>query len=477
MPLERIYRDISFGDSSNVDSFSKVRTTEVTDYDYIDFRYATATLPSTSNNFNYGMFYNSAYTGTGFFASHTAPQVDANDRGVCMHTSSVVIGTTSYVELRSRRSISATPGSTIYAYISFKFHGNATPNAFTDVSVGLGSDNNGLALDYACGFIGLTLYNLAITATNPLGITAIVSLPSGTGLTRLVFYKDDWYDRFDGTGPSGIILDFNKIQVLTIKYKPDGFGKPIEFGFMVGGEYYVGGYYLNTNLTNLTKSDGVSFARPAFRQLLNKCMISVLASTTLASSLPTNSKYITLFSGVVLKEQNKEEILPTRLRTYSTSHSNLGNISAGANVSIITFRRKLILNSNPISAYAAIKSITFISTASVPVRWELHYNNTYTGAFTSLNSESVLEFNKPSVSQSKTAGGVNIDTGFIAAGEVKVIEISKSIKNMWQMVTEIVGGGGTTNYTYLSIIISPIGSNITVNQIRVSVTVEEEIFK
>jgi hypothetical protein len=477
MPLERIYRDISFGDSSNVDSFSKVRTTEVTDYDYIDFRYATATLPSTSNNFNYGMFYNSAYTGAGFFASHTAPQIDANDRGVCIHTSAIVIGTTSYVELRSRRSISATPGSTIYAYISFKFHGNASPNASTAISVGLGSDNSELALDYACGFIGLSLDNSAITATNPLGIAAILRLPSGSGISTLAFFKDNWYDRFDGTGPSGIILDFNKIQVLTIKYKPDGFGKPIEFGFMVGGEYYVGGYYLSTNSPAFVNNNNFVYARPSFRQLLNKCMISVSAVTTLGSSLPTNSKYITLFSGVVLKEQNKEEILPTRLRTYSTSHSNLATISAGASANIITFRRKLTLNSNPISAYAAIKSITFISTASVPVRWELHYNNTNTAAFTSLNSESVLEFNKPSVLQSKTAGGVNIDTGFIAAGEVKVIEISKSIKNMWQMVTEIVGGGGTTNYTYLSITITPIGSNITANQIGVSVTVEEEIFK
>jgi hypothetical protein len=476
MPLERIYRDISFGDSSNVDSFSKVRTTEVTDYDYIDFRYATATNPITNNNFNYGLFYNSTSAGSGFFPSHTAPQVNANDRAVCIYTGAVVEGSVSSVELRSRRSISATPGSTIYAYISFKFHGNASPNAFTDINVGLGSNNDSGALDFSCGFIGLNLYNQAITATNPLGIALVVGLPAGSSLIRLLFFKDNWYDRFDGTGPSGIILDFNKIQVLTIKYKPDGFGKPIEFGFMVGGEYYVGGYYLSTNLTNLSNSAGFG-SRPAFRQFLNKCIISVSATTSLAADLPTNLKYITLFSGVVLKEQNKEEILPTRLRTYSTSHSNLGNISAGANVSIITFRRKLTLNSNPISAYAAIKSITFISTASVPVRWELHYNNTSTAAFTSLNSESVLEFNKPSVSQSKTAGGVTIDTGFIAAGEVKVIEISKSIKNMWQMVTEITGGGGTTTHTYLSIIISPIGSNITVNQIRVSVTVEEEIFK
>ena len=477
MPIERIYRDISFGDTSNVDSFSKVRTTEVTDYDYIDFRYATATLPSASNNFAYGMFYNSSYTGIGLYATHTSPQISASDRGVCIHTTTFLSGTNSYIELRSRRSISATPGSTIYAYISFKFHGISSPNAFTNIYVGLGSYNTQQSLDYACGFIGLTLYNLAITATNPLGISALVSLPAGTGVISLLLYKDDWYDRFDGTGPSGITLNFNKIQVLTIKYKPDGFGKPIEFGFMVDGEYYVGGYFLNTNVTNITSNDGYSYARFSYRQLLNKCMISVGGNTTIATSLPTNSKFVTLFSGVVLKEENKDEILPRRVRTYSTSHSNPATSVAGATNNIITFRKKLVLNSNPISAYAAIKTITFTSTATVPVQWELHYNNTTSASFTSLDSESVLEFNKPTTSQLKSSGGVTVDTGFIAAGEKRTIEISKSIKNMWQMVTEITGGGTFANYTYLSVNITAIGSNITTSQIRVSVTVEEEIFK
>lgn len=61
--------------------------------------------------------------------------------------------------------------------------------------------------------------------------------------------KANWYDPFDGTGPSKITLDFTKTQIFACDLQYLGVGR-VRCGFEIDGKFYLAHEFLNTN--NLT---------------------------------------------------------------------------------------------------------------------------------------------------------------------------------------------------------------------------------
>ena len=65
--------------------------------------------------------------------------------------------------------------------------------------------------------------------------------------TTLIVPQSSWnVDKLDGTGPSGVTIDFTKAQILTIDYEWLGVGR-VRFGFVQSGKTYYGHYANHAN--------------------------------------------------------------------------------------------------------------------------------------------------------------------------------------------------------------------------------------
>lgn len=482
MPLERIYRDAGINDSSNLDSFSKLRISEPSNYDFFDFTYCNTTLWS-NNVFSdvpelRGLNLITNLTNvdiTARFASIAG--VKFIDNKIVIRRGTVVTGTTpSSASVHTRRLIAVTKNSTIKAYISFKLlH---TPyDSNRNLWIGIGNNNTIGAEDAKSGFIGLSQSFNSITTTNPLGINFNINITSTVGSFLYSLDKDDWADKFDGTGPSGITLDFTKIQILSIEYKSSGHGE-IGFGFMVGGKYYNAVTIYNLN-TNFKDSLGNVVLGPSLniRPVLNSCRLSAGYTRTGGAGLSIGEEYLEIYGGIVFKEEDPTEILTKQVYKFSTSHTYPSTIASGIAGSILRLRKKISYSgtNSTYFANASIDTINFISTANVPLYWELVYDNNTNTTFTSVDSNSLVESQKPTTFTAKptTIPTVTIFGGFIAAGESASYKVPESVKNMWQLVQGITGSGLPSSYTYFLICVTPIGGGLAANEIRVSITTEE----
>ncbi len=73
--------------------------------------------------------------------------------------------------------------------------------------------------------------------------------PGAAGVVEYDFPRGEWnVDRLDGYGPSGIILDITKQQILVIDYQFLGVGR-IRFGFNISGKTFYCHFIENANLT------------------------------------------------------------------------------------------------------------------------------------------------------------------------------------------------------------------------------------
>ena len=477
MPLERIYRDISVKDSVHLDSFSKLRISEPSNYDFFDFTYANDT--GWGNN-----VFSGSYRGLNFFTHYTGPDllggfnlvstgIKFADNKLQIRASTGLSNTTPvFASIQTRRLINITKNSTIKAYVSFKL--THTPSsAGRNLWIGIGNDNATNNEDAKSGFIGLKQDLTSITATNPLGIYVALTLTTTTAVVKTLITKDDWEDRFDGTGPSGVTLDFSKIQVLSIEYRSGGHGE-VEWGFMVGGKFCRAAAIYNVNKL---VSDSFGFTQIAgtnatLQPVLNSCRLTAGYGKTGGSNLTASQVYLELYGGVIFRENDPTELQTKNNYSFARSFTISSTLTSGVSTAVLRFRKKISFNGTLSSyfTFATINSIDIISTASVPLYWELLYNNSASGTYTSLDSNSLIEFTTTTVAR---PDGPTVYGGFIAAGETSTFKVPESVKNMWQLVNGVTGNGNASDYVYFGICITPIGGGTTTNEIRIAITTEE----
>lgn len=125
---------------------------------------------------------------------------------------------------QSRRYHSYIPGTTNLAFISFTLS-EAKENL--QQSVGLFDDSNGIFF--------------RMNGTTPEMVIR------KAGVDSEVVSQDQWnVDRFDGTGPSAINIDFTKSQIFICDYQWLGVGR-VRVGFVLNGQIYYTHYFTHAN--------------------------------------------------------------------------------------------------------------------------------------------------------------------------------------------------------------------------------------
>ena len=104
--------------------------------------------------------------------------------------------------------------------------------------VGYFDDRNGIYFEHANSAAGTTTLSWNIR-------TSI----SNTAVTSETASSSDWnIDKFDGTGPSGLTLDFTKSQIYVIDFQWLGVGR-VRCGFDIDGQLYYAHEFLHANHT------------------------------------------------------------------------------------------------------------------------------------------------------------------------------------------------------------------------------------
>ena len=144
-------------------------------------------------------------------------------------TTLLVAATTAGLRVRqTKMRFNYQPGKSQLTIMTFRFSSAAVAGVLR--KIGHYDDNNGLLFDdngVNYGFI-------------------VRSKTSGAVVDTRVAQADWNLDRFDGTGPSGINLDFTKVQILVIDFEWLGVGR-VRMGWHVDGVTYYAHQFLNTN--------------------------------------------------------------------------------------------------------------------------------------------------------------------------------------------------------------------------------------
>jgi len=121
------------------------------------------------------------------------------------------------------------------------------PDAGVINRVGMFDDCNGLFFEQSYADVNTTVTS-AGNQVNPNGISVVRRATIGGAVTDTKITKDQWNtDKFDGTGPSKINLDFNKLQMFSIQFAWYGAGIAT-FGFYVDGRFYPAHIYKHANV-------------------------------------------------------------------------------------------------------------------------------------------------------------------------------------------------------------------------------------
>lgn len=238
---------------------------------------------------------------------------------------------------------------------------------------------------------------------------------SGSAVDTVIPQSSWNIDKFDGSGISGITIDFTKTQILVIQAQWLGVGRVI-VGFDVDGIMYPAHQFLNAN--NLEVPYTQSFNLPVRLEIRNTGVTESKARVGYFDS--TNGIFLETVRAVaggtinfvccsVQSEGGAEQ------RGFPQSASNNGT-------SIVVTTRRPILSIRPKATFNSRTNRAHIEFADYLLRattndsyFEIVVGGTLTGAsWTSVDDTSVAEFD---VSATAISGGVSTIKGFALSGQ------------------------------------------------------------
>jgi hypothetical protein len=468
MPTTRINRDITVADSKTLDSFSKTRISEPSDYTYLDFRYIKTPGSFFNNVWDTSANYVFSIKAPAFgFSPITAEFSTTNNSFIVKNTNNAGFG---IAEVRSRKIINIVPYSTVQAYISFKLE-NLTPLVSGNfVYVGIGSGAGADVVETINGFIGLVVDVDRASVTNPQGYSIQISRTTFGTNARAWVTRDSWYDKLDGSGPSGVTIDFTKIQVLAIKYEASRSGK-VTVGFMIGGEFIEALTFTQTN-DDLKSSANTTSLGTSAAPFWSSCVVNAGGRFIVATTPSVNILHC--YGGVAFREESPGAILPKSTFSFSTSHTFPASISAGVTSSVLEIQKiNQVATLYTTRVKAFLSKVTILSTSATPFYWEIVYaGSNFIVGFTNINgtNSSIAAF-KPTIVSSKYANSITIYAGFCAANETLTATMPDSVKNIYELQNHL--NGGTNQFTNLGLFITPIGGTISTNEVSATFTIQE----
>ena len=238
---------------------------------------------------------------------------------------------------------------------------------------------------------------------------------SGSAVDSVVPQSSWNIDKLDGTGVSGITIDFTKTQILVIQAQWLGVGRVV-VGFDVDGVLYPAHQFLNAN--NLTVPYTQSFNLPGRLEIRNTGVAESKARVGYFDS--ANGIFLETVRSVaggtinfvccsVQSEGGAEQ------RGFPQSASNNGSsVAVTTRRPVLSIRPKATFNSRTNRAHIEFANYLLRATTNDSY-FEIVVGGTLTGAsWTSVDDTSVAEFD---VSATAISGGVSTIKGFALSGQ------------------------------------------------------------
>lgn len=367
-----LLRSIKYADSASIDAFDRVRVSQPTallDVKMTAGILATRWIQSTANG--------------GQIAAAQQCAADVS----CTATS----GSSAILQTKQRGIYQA--GRSLMALVTFNLNvaGNGTANIRK--RVGMFDENDGVFLEQNGIDVRIVL------RTNTTGT------PSDTNYVT----KANWnIDKFDGTGPSGITLDFTKTQIFFMDLEWLGVGR-VRTGFVVNGIIYYAHQFLNSNVLTVPY-----MANPNL-PIRYECVQTDAANTGTLLAICSS----------ILSEGGFDTT--GRLGSASTGVAGRTNIGAVRD-EVMSIRlgssyiRKGIIVPQSISVYQPTQAFM----------WELVLNPTLTGTVSQGSwvavANSICEYNITRTGTTAATGGDVIMQGFVSSAvDAAALEVQTAL--------------------------------------------------
>ena len=351
---------IAFRDSTNLDAFGRLRTSSP----FTQFDWSNQFSPSTFAN---QQFWDIAVVGSGTAAPVSNKSSVQLTTGGTTDTHSAIIQT--------KQNFIYQPGKSRLVLQTFVL-GAAVTNGYTEI--GYGDVNDGIFLTRS----GSALSIVRRTYT------------SGSIVNNSVA-QASWDDPMDGSGPSGITIDWTKSQIFGIDLEWLGVGRVRVF-FVIDGQFYVAHEFKNTNSLDVVYMR--SGTLPVRAYVLNN------GTTSAANTLDMICTSVVSEGG------------------YEVSNYPVFTASRGVTALSTSTTLKPLISIRPATTFNGvgfrghvIPKATSISVASAIHEWQIIKNATTltSASFGAINSTySAVEYD---VSASAVSGGIVIDSGYIAS--------------------------------------------------------------
>lgn len=224
---------------------------------------------------------------------------------------------------------------------------------------------------------------------NDNGAISVVVRTSITGtMQETVIPQSAWDDPMDGTGDSGISLDFSKSQIFAFDISYTGFGR-VRFGVLLNGHVHV---FMKIEKANSSSTNG--FSTP---------------------SLPVRYELISTGGADTMKQQASCVLIEGRQRVRGIIRAaDTGNtpVTAPSGSSIPALAIRLQSQYRKSKLIPIHIDVLHTSTNS-SLKYEIYmFSDVTGGTWTALNNQSLAEVNTTPTSFS---GGVKIGSGFLPA--------------------------------------------------------------
>lgn len=385
---------IRAADSPSIDSFSRWRVSEPNYIFDTNFQYDLQPL-----------VFEAVTAQTGATVTH-----DATNRNALMTFSSTPTGGSAYMQTYEWFRYQA--GRSQLILLTFNFIENV---ANTKKFVGYGDGNNGIQLELN-------------------GTTAQVTLYSDTAKGDETVTQANWnLDKLDGTGASGLTVDWTKTQIFVLDFQWLGVGR-VRCGLDIDGLVY----YFH-------QFDHANHQEVAYMQTAN---LPIRAGMTCTGTVSTTMRFI---CASVTTEGGETDV-----GGYNFSQEGTVTASSGARTHILSLRPNTTFNSIANRSKFVLESVEVLVTGNQPVLWELVLGQAISGttSFTDVNATySGMEYN--------TAGTISgspalvIAQGYVASAAANKGNVGRTIANKYPIALNQAGAvhaNGT-----LSVIVTGIG--------------------
>jgi hypothetical protein len=215
-------------------------------------------------------------------------------------------------------------------------------------------------------------------------------------------------DKFDGTGPSGITIDFTKVQLMSVDMAWLGVGR-VRVGFDIGGEIQIAHEFVHANInTSVFMSSPNHSCRYEIRSTGGSGSIDHICTSVATESIGAKG------------------IGPIRSRDQGVGTSNMNVV--GSFYATVGIR----LKSTHSNVKVVVESISVVNITNAGGIWRLLLNPTVAGTFTytDVANSAVQYASGNTVSNPSTntvTGGVVIDGGYYSSAQATTLKIESAI--------------------------------------------------